>query len=163
MFGAVLPPLLANWSPKTSASCPPNINRKRQNPIDELKNFSSDAGEKNFGGMDYPRPYSNSRHKRAVFKLKSKVEIEDVAIVSVKHSNILTNHNMLQNDFSSSGIKRRMWSRVVVTLRKVYCEGIFNHLLSKAVFFRMQAEFRSSASSRVYGPLDDSIRREGER
>ncbi|GIY53930.1 hypothetical protein CDAR_87341 [Caerostris darwini] len=44
-----------------------------------------------------------------------------------------------------------------------YCKfiarkDIFNHLLCKAVFFRMQAEFRSSASSRVYGPLEESIR-----
>ncbi|GFT37939.1 hypothetical protein TNCV_774611 [Trichonephila clavipes] len=88
-----------------------------------------------------------------------KLVAQDISFLSSKYQQKTTE----SNDFSSSGIKRRMWSRVVVTLRKVYCEGIFNHLLSKAVFFRMQAEFRSSASSRVYGPLDDSIRREGER
>ncbi|GIX76990.1 hypothetical protein CEXT_581581 [Caerostris extrusa] len=99
-----------------------------------MGNVSSNAGEKNFGSMDYPRQYSNSRHKRAVYWLKQTSSLAQSTNSTKSHS----------SHFFRNG-------RVVVTLLQVYCEeGHFQPpALQKAVFFRMQAEFRSSASSRV--------------
>lgn len=67
--------------------------------VNELENFSSNAGQKNFGRMDYPRPYSNSRHKRAVYWLKSNFEL-----VAVFHSQQLeflqSQHNSHRKKFT---------------------------------------------------------------